>query len=68
MLFSTQVLAECKTIEPRFLYILHRIEALVHDFVPFGGGIEMIVELETDIVRLENILGDTDQKEQDHLL
>ena len=28
----------------------------------------MIVELETDIVRLENILGDTDQKEQDHLL
>ena len=67
-IFSKQVLAECKMIEPRYRYIWHRIEALVHGRVPFGGGIEMIAELETDIVRLEKILGDTAQKEQDHLL
>ena len=38
------------------------------DRLPFGGGNEIIAELETYRVKLENILGDAYQKEQDHSL
>ena len=57
MPLSKQVLAECVMIDARFRYIWHRMGALDEgDRVPFGGGIEIIAELETYIASLENIL------------
>ena len=72
MLLTTSVLAECEIIEARFRGIQRELE---RPFAPddsyllaHGGGNEMIAELEAYKERLENILGKTDKKEQDHLL
>ena len=76
MPLSKQVLAECEMIDARFRYIRRELifpmasDAFGNNSysLSFGGGDEIIAELETYKVRLENILGDTDNKEQDHLL
>ena len=65
MPFSKQVLAECEMIDARRIFIMW--ELCGGDSLPYGGGHEIIAELETYKVRLDNILGDTDKKEQDHL-
>ena len=63
---------ECEMIDARIRCI--RRELVFHMAsdggysLPFVGGNEIIAELETYQVKLENILGDTAKKEQDHLL
>ena len=72
MPLSKQVLAECEMIDARFRYIRRGLAFPMSldegDHLPFGGGNEIIAELETYKVKLENILGDAYQKEQDHSL
>ena len=76
MPLSKQLLAECELIDARFRNIRQELVfPLAFDEMgnrcyrhPPGGGDEIISELETYKVRLENILGDTDKKERVHLL
>ena len=76
MPLSKQVLAECEMIDARFRNIRQELAfPLAFDEIddpfyshPYGGGNIIIAELETYKVRLENILGDADKKEQVHLL
>ena len=71
MPLTTQVLAECERIDERVSYIRQLLAfggmGNRHS-LPYGGGDEIIAELETYKVLLGNILGDTNKKEQDHLL
>ena len=72
MPLTPQVLAEYEVIDARIRYIGRELVLpMAPDggySLPFVGGNEIIAELETYQVKLENILGDTAKKEQDHLL
>ena len=57
--------AEFKLIKDRMIDIQGRL-CSGHS-LPYDEGEEIIAELETCNVRLENILGGADKKEQDHL-
>ena len=75
MPLAPQVLAECEMIDARFRRIQGEVASPWKDGsygLPWNmtirGSKAIIAQLETDKARLENILGDTDKKEQDHLL
>ena len=75
MPLTTQVLAECERIDARVRYIRREITSPIPFMgfsgptkIPIGEIPKIIAELETYKVRLGNILGDTDKKEQDHSL
>ena len=73
MPLAPQVLAECEMIDARFRRKQGEVAFPMKDgsyglpwHMSINGSKAIIAELETDQARLENILGDTDKKEQDH--